>query len=53
MANEKSENWLTSVKDYIANPVDKNKEVVKEIQSIAYDHQVDSYLASILYASKP
>ena len=30
----------------------KVQDGVKEIQDIAYEHQVDDYLASLLYASK-
>lgn len=52
MSNESSENWVTSAKDYVSNPVDKNSEMVKEVQAIAFDHQIDSYLASVLHASK-
>lgn len=52
MANEPSENWISKAKDYVTNPTDKNHEMVKQIQSIALEHQVDSYLASVLYASK-
>ena len=33
-------------------PKIKNEERVKEIQSIAYEHQVDDFLAGILYCSK-
>ena len=52
IANEPSEKWLEKVGDYIVNPIDTNHNKVKEIQAIAYEHQLDDYLASILYASK-
>jgi hypothetical protein len=52
VANETPENWVSKIEDYIKQPVDQNQESVASINSIAYDHQVDSYLASILYHSK-
>jgi len=52
VANETPENWVSKIEDYIKQPVDQNQETVASVNSIAYDHQVDSYLASILYHSK-
>lgn len=52
MCNENPDDWLSKAKDYVSSPIDKNAEMVKEIQSTAYNHQIDTYLASILYASK-
>lgn len=52
IANENPENWNEKVLDYIQNPVDKNQESVKEIQEIAYNHQLDTYVSSILKHSK-
>ena len=52
LANEAVKNWELKVKDYVKNPVDTNKKRVKQIQEIACAHQVDDYLASILYVSK-
>jgi hypothetical protein len=52
IANETPENWTSKIEDYIKQPVDQNQEVVASVNSIACDHQVDSYLASILYHSK-
>ena len=46
MANESSDNWLEKVSEYINNPADTNEEAIKEIQSIALEHQVDEYLGS-------
>ena len=40
------------VKEYVANPVDTNPDRIEQIQSLAAEHQVDDYLASILYLSK-
>lgn len=52
IANESPENWNSKIQDYINSPVDKNHESIASINSIACDHQIDSYLASILYHSK-
>lgn len=52
IANENPENWNEKILDYIQNPVDKNQESVKEIQEIAYNHQLDTYVSSILKHSK-
>jgi hypothetical protein len=52
MANEPAEKWLDKSRKYVDNPTDTNSKKVKEIQSIAYEHQVDDYLASLLYESK-
>ena len=52
VANEEPGNWSKKAKDYIKNPVDTNPDRVKEIQAVAAEHQVDDYLASILYLSK-
>ena len=52
IANESPENWSSKIEEYINSPVDKNKETIASVNSIAYDHQVDSYLASILFHSK-
>jgi hypothetical protein len=52
IANETPENWMSKIENYIKQPVDQNQEVVASVNSIACDHQVDSYLASILYHSK-
>ena len=50
--NEDPENWLAKAGRYAAEPIDRNEDRVKEIQSIAYEHQVDDFLAGILYCSK-
>jgi hypothetical protein len=52
IANESSDKWLEKAAGYVDNPVDANSEVLQEIQAIALEHQVDEYLASLLYASK-
>ena len=54
IANEDSKNWdkITYIRKYIKNPKDTNKESVSAIEEIACEHQVDSYLAGILHASR-
>ena len=52
IANEEPGNWKKKVSTYCKNPIDKNSDRVAKIQDIACEHQVDTYLASILYASK-
>ena len=52
IANESPENWNDKISDYISNPVDTNEDAVKEVQEIAYNHQLDSYISSILRHSK-
>ena len=51
IANEPPSNWLKSVDKYCEKPIDHNPERVKRMQSIAYEHQLDTYLASILASS--
>ena len=48
IANEEPKNWKKKVSVYCKNPIDKNSDRVARIQDIA----CDTYLASILYASK-
>jgi hypothetical protein len=52
MVNEQPEKWQESIATYCESPVDKNPDRVKKIQDIAATHQVDDYLASLLFASK-
>jgi len=52
VANESPANWLDSIGKYINNPTDKNLTAIEEIKNIAFEHQIDFYLASILYNSK-
>jgi len=52
LANEEPSKWLEKVKDYVKAPVDTDDKRVQEVEEIAFDHQVDPYLASILLASK-
>jgi hypothetical protein len=52
VANEEKSNWTSKISEYIDSPVDKNEKTVEEIHVIACEHQVDSYMASLLYHSK-
>jgi hypothetical protein len=52
IANENPEIWETVAKEYIENPKDKNQDVINNIHEIAAEHNVDSYVASILFHSK-
>jgi len=52
VSNEDSVKWIESAASYIENPIDKNKENINEVLEIAENHQVDSYIASILRNSK-
>ena len=51
IANEEPPNWLAKAGRYAAEPTDRNHERVKQVQDVAYEHQVDDFLAGILYAS--
>lgn len=51
-SNESPENWDQITAEYLNNPKDKNLNIVSEVQNIALEHGVDSYIASILYHSK-
>jgi ribosomal protein S15P/S13E len=52
IANEEPENWSKSVKKYSSNPVDHNPDRIEKVNDISYEHGLDTYLSSILCASK-
>ena len=52
IANEAPEKWNENIEKYCKSPKDTNTERIKEVEGLAVEHQVDFYLASILYASK-
>ena len=52
VSNEDPNNWRRCIESYVKKPVDTNQERIKEIQEIAAHHQINDYLASILYVSK-
>ena len=51
IANEEPSTWLAKAGRYAAEPTDRNHERVKKVQDVAYEHQVDDFLAGILFAS--
>lgn len=51
IANELPENWNNQIPAYAESPIDKNPEQINKIQEICLEHQVNSYLGSILYHS--
>jgi hypothetical protein len=52
ISNEPSANWINSIEKYIKNPMTKNDDHLKNVDSIAYQHGLDYSLASILLNSK-
>jgi hypothetical protein len=52
IANEDPVDWGKKIEEYVKSPVDKDSKRIEKIRNIAYDHQVDDYLASILYNSR-
>lgn len=50
--NEEPEKWQESVGKYLENPLDKNLDRVKEIESIAASYGLDPHLASLLFNSQ-
>lgn len=51
IANESPTDWKSCMENYIDDPKDKNQKQINEINEIGAEHQVSSYLASILYHS--
>lgn len=51
IANELPENWNNQIPTYAESPIDKNSDQINKIQEICLEHQVNSYLGSILYHS--
>jgi len=51
-SNENPETWDSVINEYVKNPKDKNPDKISDIQTIAAEHGLDSYVASILYHSK-
>lgn len=52
IANEDPEKWTESVANYCDKPATSNPERLEKVDEVAAKHGLDSYLASILYASK-
>ena len=53
-ANEDPEKWTDAktIQEYCESPVDKNQQRVNRVLSVAAEHQVDNYVASLLYSSR-
>lgn len=52
VANEEVGDWNSKIEQYCNLPVDTNPERIKKINQVAANHQIEPYLASILFASK-
>lgn len=52
IANEESQLWLEKIDIYLDNPIDHNVSRVKKVQEVSFEHGLDTYLSSILYASQ-
>ena len=52
ICNENPENWKKSVASYCKKPHDHNLDRVKQVHSVCVEHHVDTYLGSLLLASK-
>ncbi|NBP00123.1 MAG: hypothetical protein EBU90_08320 [Proteobacteria bacterium] len=52
ISNEHPDNWIQSIEKYANEPIDKNSSMVSDIINISNNHQLNTYLASILYHSK-
>jgi len=50
--NEAPEDWGASVSKYCKTPTDQNEKQVKAVEEIAFEHQLDMFMASMLYHSK-
>ena len=52
MANEEPADWKNSIKNYCENPIDQKQERVNKVLNVAAEHQVDNYVAALLYSSR-
>lgn len=52
LANHEPEEWISKVPDYCEKPIDTNKDRVSKVLDLALYHQLDTYMASILFASR-
>jgi hypothetical protein len=52
IANEAPDNWEKSVEKYCKTPADQNENQVRAVEEIALEHQLDTFMASMLYHSK-
>ena len=52
VANSTPDKWVENVEVFCDRPVDNNKERVSQIFDVAIKHQIDTFMAAILFASK-
>ena len=52
VANEEPENWESDAKAYCEGQVDKNHARVGKVLEVAANHQLDCYIAGLLYSSR-
>lgn len=52
IANEEPEDWNDKIKKYLENPVGENLDRTREIDALAAEHNINLFVASLLYASK-
>lgn len=52
ICNEEPKNWVSKIEKYCKNPKDQNKAKIHEIQDVACEHKISTYLAALLVASK-
>lgn len=52
MINESPDKWKETFASYIDKPENKNQDRVNDIEQIAFDYQIDYYLASLLLPAR-
>lgn len=52
VANEEPSDWKASVPAYCENPVDQKQSRVNKVLGVAAEHQLDNYVAGLLYSSR-
>lgn len=52
LTNEEPAAWKESIASYCENPIDQKQDRVNQVLRVAAEHQVDNYVASLLYASR-
>lgn len=52
ISNEQPNDWIASIDKYIEDPTDKNKEQVESVLKIAQKHNINIYMAGLMYHSK-
>ena len=52
VANEEPKDWKTSIASYCESPIDQKQERVNKVLGVAAEHQLDNYVAGLLYSSR-